>query len=115
MNTATIIAQEVARATGVSITEILSGRRDARTVVARHMCAVLMRDVTPWGTPAIARALKLYDHTTILHALKTWPIRLQKNPLAARIGVARAAIDRRLAKQRAAARIVDEASGHVVL
>lgn len=114
MNVATIIATEVARVTNVPVREILSARRDKNTVVARHMCIVLMREFTPWGTPTIARALRMYDHTTVRHAIQTWPTRVERNPLAERIGQARSAVSRKLAKQREAMRIHAEANGHVV-
>ncbi len=114
MNTATIIANEVSRVTRVPVNEILSGRRSADIVTARHMCIVLMREFTPWGTPTIARALQLYDHTTVIHALRTWPARQRREPLAEKIGAVRLRVSARLAEQRASQRVVAEANGHVV-
>lgn len=91
-NTATIIAQEVERVTGVPIVDMKSERKDARTVVARHMCWVLMRELTTFSTPKIARALGRNDHTTVLSAINSWPYKVKRWPEAERIGEARAAI-----------------------
>lgn len=114
MNTATIIANEVSRVTRVPVNEILSGRRSADIVTARHMCIVLMREFTSWSTPTIARSLNMLDHTSVGHALRQWPTRLRRQPMAEHIGKVRLRIAERLADQRAARRAHAEANGHVV-
>lgn len=96
-NTVTIIAQEVSRVTGVSITDILSERRAARPTLARHMCFVLAREVTHHSLPKIARAFKRKDHTTVMSALKAWPDKVASCETYRMTTEARKAIQERLA------------------
>jgi chromosomal replication initiation ATPase DnaA len=103
-NTANIITDEVSKATGVSVLDIVSERRHPPFVTARHMCMVLLRELTPWSLPRIARALRRQDHTTVMHALRTWPDRAARDPLAQCILIA---------KPRAMSRLDETASGNV--
>lgn len=56
---------------GVSRLDIVSPRRDADAVTARHMVSAAMRDLTPLSLPSIGRALGGRDHTTVLHAVQS--------------------------------------------
>jgi chromosomal replication initiation ATPase DnaA len=80
-NTVTIIAQEVDKATGVPIRDMLSERREAPIVRARHMAIMLTREFTKFGAGKVAKAWGRADHTTVLHAYRTWPERARKHGL----------------------------------
>lgn len=95
-NTVTIIAQEVSRVTGVSITDILSERRELPIVNARHLAIVLTKEFTPFGASKIAKAWKRADHTTILYAYREWPGRAQRRGLQEFEKQAREAVMERL-------------------
>jgi chromosomal replication initiation ATPase DnaA len=112
-NTVTIIAQEVSRATGVSVTEILSERRAAHIALARHMCFALARDLTTHSLPKIARAFRRKDHTTVMYALRSWPAKARRCETHRMMADARAAIEERLAPALQTKRAVAEVRGLV--
>lgn len=112
-NTVTIIAQEVSRVTGVSVTEILSERRCARIALARHMCFALARDLTTHSFPKIARAFRRKDHTTVIYALRAWPAKVRTCETNRMMADARKAIDGRLAPSVETRRAVAEVRGLV--
>lgn len=64
------ILTDVAAATGFSIPEIKSIRRDRRLVKARQWAAWRMAKETSMSLPAIGRVLGDRDHTTILHSIR---------------------------------------------
>lgn len=97
MNTVTIIAQEVSRITGVSIFDILSERREAPIVDARHMAINLTKELTPFDSAKVAKTWKRGDHTSILYAYRAWPVRMQKRGLHIQFGEARDAVRARMA------------------
>ena len=78
-NTVTIVAQEVTRVMGVTIRDLLSERREAPIVLARHMAINLTKEFTRFGAAKVARAWGRADHTTVLHAYRTWPERAKKH------------------------------------
>lgn len=59
-----------AHAFGVNEKDIVSPRRDAPSVQARHVAIYLARQMTPLSLPAIGRLFGGRDHTTILHAVR---------------------------------------------
>lgn len=62
------IVDITAQAFEMSAVDLVSPRRDARTVRARNAAAWLMRELLPRSYPQIGRALGGRDHTTIMHA-----------------------------------------------
>lgn len=64
-----IIAQVSAR-TGISVNDILSQRRSAEYVNARHIAIYLAKVMTTRSLPEIGRRFGGRDHTTILHAAR---------------------------------------------
>ena len=100
MNTVTIIAQEVSRITGISIFDMLSERREAPIIDARHMAIALTKEFTPFGSAKVAKAWKRADHTSILHAYRVWPERMQKRGLHVKFGEAREAVRARILTRR---------------
>src|SRR4051812_37740617 len=64
------IAQACCRHYGVSMTEILSPRRHAAIVWARHVAMYLSREHTLRSLPEIGRLFGGRDHTTVLHAAR---------------------------------------------
>jgi chromosomal replication initiator protein len=78
-NTVTIIAQEVTKVMGVSIRDLLSERREGPIVLARHMAMNLTKEFTRFGSGKVARAWGRADHTSVLHAYRTWPERARKH------------------------------------
>jgi chromosomal replication initiator protein len=55
---------------GVSEREILSMRRQANVVLARHVAIYLVRQMTKLSLPRIGERFADRDHTTILHAVR---------------------------------------------
>lgn len=101
-NTVTIIAQEVSRVTGVSIPDLLSERRDATLVDARHLAMVLTKEFTPFGSSKVAKAWRRADHTTVLYAYRQWPKRASERGLQSFETQAREAVRERLNLRRLA-------------
>jgi chromosomal replication initiation ATPase DnaA len=100
MTRLTIIAEEAAAAVGTSVNDLLSDRRGGDALIARHIAFVLAKDLTRLSLPKIGRAFDR-DHTTVLHALRSWSARVTKHPgLAEKLARARAGAERRL-KERA--------------
>lgn len=62
------IIEQVAEAFGVTYRDILSDRRDARLVVARHAGIWLARRLTLHSYPVIGRSFGR-DHTTVMYAV----------------------------------------------
>jgi chromosomal replication initiation ATPase DnaA len=60
----------VAREYGVSLIDMLSGRRDNRVVIPRHVAFYLIKKLTLLSLPAIGRRFGGRDHTTVLHGVK---------------------------------------------
>jgi chromosomal replication initiation ATPase DnaA len=64
--TCALIIQLVSFEFGVPVRDILSDRRDQKTVEARHVGYWLARETTNQSLPMIAKAFDR-DHTTIMH------------------------------------------------
>ena len=64
------IVRAVCRHYHVTRTDLMSQRRDARTVRPRHVAMYLARELTGQTFPMIARAFGDRDHTTVLHAAR---------------------------------------------
>jgi hypothetical protein len=60
----------VARATGVSYTELRSHRRLTNFVKARQILFYIAKNTTHHSLPEIGRRLGGKDHTTVLHAVR---------------------------------------------
>jgi chromosomal replication initiation ATPase DnaA len=58
--------------------EIMSDRRHAAVIAARHAVCWLARHLTPMSYPQIARALKR-DHTTIMHSVQAADLRITRD------------------------------------
>ena len=54
---------------GVSVQDVISDRRTARVVRARHVMFYLSKMLTTCSLPKIGRFLGGRDHTTVLHGL----------------------------------------------
>lgn len=61
------ILEEVAHAYNFSIEEICGPSRNRPLVAARQMAMYLMRELTDYSFPEIAKALGNRDHTTVIH------------------------------------------------
>ena len=68
-----------AKAFGFTAEEIVSDRRTARLVKARHIAMWLMRETTPRSLPVIGRRFRR-DHSTVFHALKRVDKMRNKSP-----------------------------------
>lgn len=112
-NTVTIIAQEVSRATGVTVADILSERKDAKSVIARHMCFALAKEYTTHSLPKIARAFKRKDHTTVLWALRVWPAKAVNCEVYRMMADAKRGVEDRLAYPKQQRQAIAEARGLV--
>jgi hypothetical protein len=62
-----IILSAVCEVTGYSADEIRGIRRDASTVIARHIAFLMFKRHTQFSLPQIGRYLGDRDHTTVLH------------------------------------------------
>ena len=63
-----ILAEEAARYR-VRVIDVLSERRDRRSVLARHAVCWRLRHETTWSLPHIGRFVRR-DHTTAIHAVR---------------------------------------------
>ncbi|WP_299440233.1 helix-turn-helix domain-containing protein [uncultured Rhodospira sp.] len=78
---------------GVSVLDLLSDRRAGRIVAARQAAMTLARDLTLASYPAIARAFRRSDHTTVMHACRRTAQRAAGDPeVAARMEAVRAMV-----------------------
>lgn len=64
------IIEVVARDFNVTMADMLSSRRDQKSVLPRHVAMYLCKEVTLRTLPDIGRRFGGKDHTTILHAVK---------------------------------------------
>lgn len=55
---------------GVSVVDIVSRRRDAKTALARQVVCWIARRQTTHSLPQIGRFVGKRDHTTVLHAIR---------------------------------------------
>lgn len=78
--TIALILREVATAFQILPTDILSPRRDKDAVRARWVVMYLARTMTTRSMPDIGRRIGDRDHTTVLHALRRFPGRMEENP-----------------------------------
>jgi chromosomal replication initiation ATPase DnaA len=67
-----IIQQEVAKAFGIEIEDLLSQRRDKKSTDPRQVAMLLCRIMTGESMPAIGRRFGGRDHTTVLHAIRKY-------------------------------------------
>lgn len=70
----------VAQTYCVTLCDILSRRRDQRTVRPRHIAIWLARQTTFCSLPEIGQAFGGRDHTTVLHAIRLVEARLAADP-----------------------------------
>ncbi|MBP30453.1 helix-turn-helix domain-containing protein [Methylobacterium sp.] len=64
------LLSRVARATGVSVTDIRSDRRQADVIKARHILYYVARTLTTYSLPEIGRRSGGKDHTSVLHGVR---------------------------------------------
>lgn len=64
------VIKEVAQKRGLTVIDILSERRDYKTVHARHEVFYRLRTETPMSLPRIGRRIGGVDHTTVLAGIK---------------------------------------------
>lgn len=64
------IQEITARYFKISIIDLISDRRAANLVRARHVAIFLAKEMLPWSLPKIGRAFGKRDHTTVLHAVR---------------------------------------------
>lgn len=105
MNTVTIIAREVSSAMGVSILDLISERREAPIVRARHMAMMLTKEFTKFGAAKVARVWGRSDHTSVLHAYRTWPDRARKHGLEWKYTEVKTRVAERVQSRRAASSV----------
>lgn len=78
----------------IPVNEILSGRRDHRITLARHVGMYLARELTLKSFPEIGRAFGGRDHSTVLHGVRRIEGKLPfDGELAADIAHLRFAVD----------------------
>lgn len=63
------IAQTIADHFRLDMIEMMSHRRTERIVVARQIAMYLVKEMTTFSYPAIAKQFDGRDHTTVLHAV----------------------------------------------
>lgn len=68
---------------GVTVLDVLSHRRDTRTVIARHVAMLLTRVLTHASLPAIGRRFGDRDHSTVLVALRSIRARIEVDTVLA--------------------------------
>lgn len=64
------LLSRVARATGVTVTDIRSERRPVDVVKARQIVFYVARTMTTYSLPEIGRRCGGRDHTTVLHGVR---------------------------------------------
>lgn len=64
------LMSRVARATGVTVTDLRSDRRPADVVKARHILFYVARTLTTYSLPEIGRRSGGKDHTSVLHGVR---------------------------------------------
>jgi hypothetical protein len=77
----------VASEFGMQVGELASPRRLGRLVVARQIAMMLCKDMIPTASyPQIGRKFGNRDHTTVLHACRVAPVKIDADPeLRARV------------------------------
>lgn len=70
------IMVEAAAEYHVSVVDLVSERRDKRSVAARQCAMWRIKRALPWSLPRIGRAFGDRDHTTVLHAIRRHQARI---------------------------------------
>jgi chromosomal replication initiation ATPase DnaA len=70
MNSVTIIAAEVSRATGIPIRRIIRRDTSARACEARHLAMAMVRRKLGYTYERIAKTFHRRDHTSVLYAVR---------------------------------------------
>jgi len=63
----------------VTVIDVVSARRDARSVEARHVAMYLARQLTRRSLPQIGRRFGDRHHTTVMHAVRSIEERIKTN------------------------------------
>ena len=72
LDRARFILTGMARFHEVTKNDITSNRRQAEIIPARFEAIYLVKESTPWSLPRIGRFFGGRDHTTIIHALRSY-------------------------------------------
>lgn len=75
-----LIIAQVSLSTGVGVTDMISPRRNAESVRARHIAIHLIRRMTDLSFPKIGLVMGDRDHTTIMHALEAIQAQIAADP-----------------------------------
>ena len=75
-----LICKVCANEFNVDTSDILSRRRHAQIIVARHAAFGIAKYITRWSLPEIGRRFGGRDHTTILHGLRKVERLMNANP-----------------------------------
>lgn len=74
------IIESVANVYGRTVDELTGPARYARLCDARHLAMVLIRVRFNWSMEEIGRVFGNRDHTTVLHAIRSFPKRMKSDP-----------------------------------
>lgn len=64
------IIRDEARRAGVDRTDIISKRRNARVVLARHRAIYRIKKLSNWSLPRIGKLFGRMDHSSIIYAIR---------------------------------------------
>ena len=105
--TVRLIQEEVARAFGISLRELVGHSTTRRCARPRQIAMLLCTELTPRSLGEIAAAFGNRDHTTVIHAVRQAVNMLGRDrDLAAAAAIARRAIEAQIAPGDAAERLV---------
>lgn len=77
---AKFVQQTVAAHFGVNVTDLLSRRRDPKSVLPRHIAIYVLKNVSTLSLPDMGRRMGGRDHTTIYHALNKIEAMIARDP-----------------------------------
>lgn len=72
------IIAEVADKHGLTVSEVKATRRKAKIVDARYECFYRLSKETEMSLPMLGRKMGGYDHTTVLHGIRTHERRMEE-------------------------------------
>jgi hypothetical protein len=88
------VTRVVAAEFDMPVNRLVADDRSGAAVRARHVAMLVARDMTSASTTVIGRAFGGRDHTTVLHALRSIPYRIARDPdLKAKVARVRASLE----------------------